>query len=185
MKVYEIIHESNDYQTLVDDEDSTADENSLYSVGVGKVFDGDWIVPKLRIYNPKSKKPNFFSYISGSTVVDEVTCEKLQTIFEFSGELFPISCNEFNGYLLNILECVNCLDQKNCEFEKDDEGDILWVEKFAFQTTMLPESSLFKIPEAISSIFTIEGMGIRDEFKEVYEGNKMKGLKFELIWSDE
>lgn len=186
MKIYRVSTDD-DCQILVNDERSPAKKDIVYSLGIGKKFNGKWVTPKLRIYNPLEKKPNFYYFASGSFVVDEKTCDIFQSIFEMAGELLPVNCTDFKGYLLNITQCVNCLDHDFCEYEKDsDTGEDLYLKKVVFQKSMIPESTLFKIPEDNGvDIFTTEGMGIREEFKEMYEKHKMKGLKFELIWSDE
>lgn len=185
MKVYEI-STNDDFQVLVDDERSPAKDDIVFSMGKGKKLKTKWVIPKLRVYDPMEEVPNFYYYVSGAFVVDKKTCDLFLSIFEMAGELLPVNCTEFKGYLLNITQCVNCLDHDLCEYVKDkDTGDNLWLKKIVFQKSMIPESTLFKIPEAKTSIFTTEGMGIREEFKEMYEKHKMKGLKFELIWSDE
>ena len=77
-----------------------------------------------------------------------------------AGELLPVNCTEFNGYLLNITQCVNCLDHDFCEYVKDeDTGKSFGLKKIVFQKSMIPESTIFKIPEDRGvGIFTTEGI---------------------------
>ncbi|WP_147277144.1 hypothetical protein [Runella aurantiaca] len=67
------------------------------------------------IYNPKRKKGNFFEIgHSGALVFDETVFNSdLYSLIEMAGEVLTIKLEDnTNLYVLNVLKCINSLNQK-------------------------------------------------------------------------
>jgi hypothetical protein len=101
-----------------------------------------------------------------------------------AGELLPVSWDECRGYLLNVLECANCLDHDKTEWYVDKiSGNRVAIKNLVFLPHHIPESTIFKIPEKPASIYTVEGIkDPEDEFKYLVELNMLEGIRFKLVW---
>lgn len=97
----------------------------------------------------------------------------------------PLSYNGEIYTVLNVTECINCLDQQNTEWVlgKDTETNLL-IKRYVFHNNRFSESDIFKIPETCKSeILVVEGRkDPRDEFMYAVESADLKGLLFEQIW---
>ena len=74
--------------------------------------------------------------------------------------------------MLNITECVDCLDNERTTWNTVKRGDKdvpVCIRSYAFRQERLSESPLFKIPEeCVGSIFLTEGlMEPEEEFREI------------------
>lgn len=148
----------------------------------------DWRAPEIYIHNPKRKQGNFYYLSSGSFVVDSQTAEQLRSILEMSGELLPLEHAGNTYYLLNILECVNCLDQQKTKWVVDEKAGVkVRILEHHFHRQRLVESTIFKIPEtAAGDILCVEGLkDPEDEFKAQVEACGFTGLLFDKLWSDQ
>jgi hypothetical protein len=104
-----------------------------------------------------------------------------------AGELLPLPHQSVLFQLINVLECVNCLDQQNTQwvFGKTTNARIR-IKEYHFDARRFSESTLFKIPEtAMGEVLTVTGLkDPDDEFKSVVEREGLKGILFEELWSD-
>jgi len=105
--------------------------------------------------------------------------EVVRTFFEMAGELLPIFYDGEEYTLLNVLECVNALDNKRTE-------KTTWITKYYFHSSRFSESSIFKIPEETVSVLSLERDGCPEcEFKACVEANGLTELIFEELWNSE
>ena len=113
----------------------------------------------------------------------------LRGFLEMSGELLPLPYKGEEYTLLNVTECIDCLDQDKCEWLLNkDTGERIYPLKYVFRPGWFTESPLFKIPETCKGeVLLIEGMRDADrEFRAVVKRNGLKGMLFdELLWSDD
>jgi len=191
MKIYKVELDVNNYQQFVVE----SDEPEIYKKKLKfidcKPKSGNWNPPTIRVFNPMLEKGDFYRLAVGTFAMNIKAMDLLRTECELAGEVLPIKCGKEQFYAINILECVNCLDHLNCKFDIDEEftdenGNpvIDDIEVYAFLEGMLPEASIFKIPEDICGIYTYTGhKNPEDEFKNIVDSNNLKGLKFKLIYS--
>ncbi|MDO3628861.1 hypothetical protein [Mucilaginibacter sp. BT774] len=147
--------------------------------------DESWIKTNWYVYNLKEKKGNFFEINGGALAFDQqVYDSELFTLLEMAGEILPVNVGGERLYALNVLECINCLDQENSKFDYYDDGTKGRILKYAFHRR-LTESSIFKIPETSrGEILTYSGVkDAEDEFYSLYKQLKFTGLKFEELYS--
>jgi hypothetical protein len=184
MKVFKIRPASNVYQSALPSD-----------IGVHKTellrFDCDrrlenWVPPEIYIYNPKKKRGNFLQLTPGSFLVDEMAKELLLPILEMAGELLPIPHKDELFFALNVLECINCLNENNTKWIVGAESKKrIGIERYDFYRDRFSESSIFKIPEQSSAwLFAVSGLhDPENDFKLQVEAHGLTGLEFEEVWS--
>ncbi len=187
MKVYEIIPDVNHYQSFLFDYPSghrfwQSDEGVFDCTPKGATWS-----PSVYIEHPKLKRGNIFA-LAGTLVLDAHATETLRTLLEMSGELLPLTYKAEQFTVLNVIECVDALDDAKTKWVYGKStGAKIKIEQYAFHRHRLPEVPLFKIPETSKwGVLTIEGMkDPQDEFKPSIERLGLTGLTFKEIWSSE
>ena len=114
MEVFRLRLDSNSFQSLLPADTTIWGGTALKMACKSKM--PSWESPAVYVQNPQKVAGNFFHLCSGGLVVDAVALEKLQTILEMAGEILPLSCQDGPYYLLNVLECVNCLDDASSKW---------------------------------------------------------------------
>jgi hypothetical protein len=147
----------------------------------------DWKPPAVYFGNPMLKPGNFLHFASGAFVLDSSGCEALRTILEMAGELLPLRHEDADFHLMNVLECVNCLDPQRTQWVRGKATNAkIRIKEYHFEPSHFSESTLFKIPEtALGEVLTVSGLKDQDdEFKSVVERRGLEGIVFEEIWAD-
>ena len=184
MEIFKIQINANKFQSFLPNDAHIWKTSTFKMDCVSKL--SSWRPPEVYIHNPKLEKGNFFHLCSGGFVVDSYAAGRLRTVLELAGELLPLTHEGHQYYLLNILECVNCLDANTTEWVMGKtSGAKIRVMKYQFNADKISESTLFKIPETASAeMFCISGLkDPEDEFKWQVENSGLKGLVFEKVWS--
>jgi hypothetical protein len=185
MEIFRIRLNSNGFQSFLPKDANIWQTDALKMNCVSKL--STWRSPEVYIHNPKIEKGNFSHLCSGGFVIDAHAANELRTILEMAGELLPLNHEGFPFYLVNILECVNCLDAVQTEWVTGKTtGAKIRIKKYQFDKDKLSESTLFKIPEtSAAEILCVTGLkDSEDEFKSRVEKAGLKGLIFERLWSD-
>lgn len=183
MKVYRVKTDVRNYQWIMPD---ISEDNLLDFI----MFDCEaknenWTDINWYIDNPKLKKGNFYHIHGGSFAFDQqVYDSELFTLFEMAGQILPINVEGQKLYVLNVLECINSLDQENSKFNYYDNGTRGRILNYTFHNR-LTESSIFKIPETSrGEILTYTGIkDSEDEFYSLYKQLNFTGLIFEELYS--
>lgn len=151
----------------------------------------EWVPPKMRSYYPMRVVPDFWwlGPGTGAYAVGEkaMATGELELILIRAGQLLPLPYKNETLTIFNILECVDCVNEEKTEFKPNVSSPLQKSsERPFFVADDLPESSLFKIPYNPTKIYTweLEGDNPEEEFKACVEMNNLKGLKFELIWTE-
>jgi hypothetical protein len=165
-----------------------AEPEQVYSTGVldfdcQPKLDG-WVPPRAYVHNPKRKAGDFFKLVPGALVCSPRAVGVLRGVLEMAGELLPLPVEGHEVTVLNVLECVNCLDEGRSDFDSDRARS-----RYVFLPERLSGSTLFKVPRtAAAEILTVEGRPGNDpeeEFEPLVEANNLTGLVFELVWEGE
>jgi hypothetical protein len=148
-----------------------------------------WQPPAMYIYKPKHKRGNFFGVEMNQTIAcDQATYDNIEAyeLLSICNELLPLPHEGETFWVLNVLECVNCLDRERSEWA-NSPNKIGAPSKYVFHSNRIPETPLFKIPEtSINQILCHEG--VHDptyEFKRRYDRLGLTGLKFTPLWTDD
>lgn len=182
MKVYRIDSDVNHYQYFLPEQESDAFKLFLDCESMA----GSWIPHKVFIYKPKHKVGDLYNFSTGTLIFSPSATEKLQTFLEMAGELLPLPYKDKVYTVLNVTECINCLDTENSEWlvsQKTGE-QFGTITKYIFHPNRFSESCIFKIPET-SIVETLivdweDGEGFIDALKE----HDIKGYLLTLLWSD-
>lgn len=186
MEIFRIHLNSNEFQCFLPADDAVWQNDAMKMDCRPKL--ATWKAPEIYIQNPKAKRGNFFHFCSGALVIDQMATEGLRTVLEWAGELLPLEHEGIPYCLLNVLECVNCLDNQATEWVIGKKtGAKIRISKYCFDKRRLSESSIFKIPEtAAAEVLCVSGLkDPDDEFKAQVEANGFEGLLFEKLWSDQ
>lgn len=184
MTVYSIRVDTNTYQWIMPivDEEQLLD---LLSFNCRPRLE-KWPKVEWYIYNPVQEKGNFFTLgVNGVLAFDEdVYRSDLFTLLEMSGEIIPITVGTEQLFLLNVLECVNMLNEEDSHWDIYEDGTKGRILNYSFYLNRFSESSLFKIPQTCKSeILTYSGVKEpKDEFKTLYEQLGFSGLVFEELF---
>lgn len=186
MKIFRIRLDSNVFQSFLPVDTAIWQTDTLKMDCQPKSV--QWKPPEVYVHSPKRKRGNFFHFCSGALVADSSAIEALRSTFEMAGELLPLEYNGVAFHLLNVLECISCLDDQRTKWVTGKTtGAKIRIVEYHFNKSRLSESTIFKIPETSSSeILCVEGLkDPEDEFKFQVESNEFTGLIFERLWSDE
>ena len=184
MKVFRVAFESNDFQSFLPS-DSTVWETDLLKMDCRKKL-SEWVPPSIYILNPMLERGNVFHFCSGAFVVDSLALEAVRTPLEVAGELLPLPHKGELFHLVNVLECVNCLDEDKTKWAYGKRTNArIGIDEYFFYADRFSESTLFKIPEtALGEVLTVSGIkDPEDEFKSLVESAGLKGILFEELWS--
>ena len=182
MKVYKILADVNRFQYFLTEREE--DWESLVMDGTSKAE--SWIPPLVYVYQPKLEKGDFYNFSNGILISSPEATEALRTQFEIAGELLPLPYGDKNFTLLNVTECIECLDEKTTEWViGKTTGERISIKSYAFHSNRFSESDLFKIPQTCKTeILYVEGIkDYEDSFRYAVESNALRGLKFQEIWN--
>ncbi len=144
-----------------------------------------WNPPAVYIYKPRLQKGDFFDSSGSALIASPRATETLRLHFEQAGELLPLPYGGEVFTLLNVTECIDCLDQDRTEWRLAPDGTKLAIRKYAFHRDRF-SSDIFKIPETcVSEVLVVEDRrDPADEFRYVLTAANLRGLVFEKIWED-
>jgi hypothetical protein len=187
MTVFEIIVETDDFQYLVFADPKVEEEYDDLEI---LKFDGSsmaegWKSFEVKVHKPKLKKGDFFGFTVGTFGVSPQAMEKAAMFFEMAGELLPVHYKGEEYLLLNVTQCIDCVEEKSSTWLPLPSGQkVLKIP--AFESERFEESSIFKIPQHPGRIYCYEASKDPEtEFKAFVEQEKMTGLSFRQIWTDE
>jgi len=187
MRVYKIELDVNQCQYFL------VEDKSLFRSELLK-FDGTkmgaaWRPPAVYSYQPQLKACDFWSFqlLAAFATPPRVT-KDLELFLSIAGELLPLPYKGEQFSVLNVTECVNCLDEQRSEWVYGKKtGKPIRIAKYAFHRDRMPESSIFKIPQtARADILCYEGLKDPvDEFKPTVEKRGLTGIKFRELWQSD
>ncbi len=181
MEVYKIKPDVNQFQSFLPVDDA------IWKTDVLK-FDGNsklqtWQPPPVYVLYPKKALGNFFRISAGAFAFDSAADEMIRGVCEMAGELLPLPYKGETYFVLNVLECIDCLDGDSSKWTLTAGGDRIGVAKYMFYKNRFSESSIFKIPEtARGELLTVSGRDEDVEFKSIVERAGLKGILFEKVW---
>jgi len=185
MKVFRASADVNHYQYLLP---ADTDAPGVYD------FDctpkEPWNPPEVYSYKPLLLAADIWGYgmIESTWAVSPGAFERLKWLLVGAGELLPLPFDNQQFALLNVTQCVNCLDHNKTEWViGETTGKPIRIERYAFHGDRLPESSVFKIPETHrGEVLCYEGGKDRDdELKPFVERHNITGLRFTELWSSD
>lgn len=174
----------------IDDRHCKSDEefHRLHSTAInftGEPLGGKWVSPPLYSIYPRKPFPDIALLHRGGLVAYPSAFDAVDMFLEIAGELIPLKFGDKELTVCNIIESVECLDDQKSQWQVLPSGNRLFLKPY-IDASLLPESTLFKIPQRPTSIYCWERHNDPEgEFKACYEKHKLKGLRFRLIQSSE
>lgn len=177
MKVYRLDNDGNHYQYFL-----TEDENDEVKLITDCTpLASTWEPPPVYIYKPRLKAGDLYNFHGGSLIFSPAATEKLRTFLEMAGELLPLPFESQVYTLLNVTECINCLDRKNTKWRYAEDS---WpIDHYAFHRNRFSESTIFKIPETCKAEVLVLDREDGDSIVDALREHDIKGYRLELLWS--
>lgn len=143
-----------------------------------------WHPPQVYIYEPLLQEGDFFQFAGGCLILSPRATELLRTHLEMAGELLPLPYNGTTYTLLNVLECINCLDAERTGWA-EWEGRRLHPERYVFHSNRFSESELFKIPETYRAEILVVERDPDEGFVADLKRFDVQGYELTLLWDSE
>jgi len=179
MQVFRLKSDVNHYQYFLTEE-RTLGEQLLTDCSRRE---DTWVPPKVFIYMPLLRKGDLFNFSGGSLIFSPSATEKLRMHLEMAGELLPLPYQGETHTLLNVTECINCLDQEKTEWVTAPDGTRLWPGRYVFHPGRLSESDIFKIPETYRAEVLVVDRDDDEGFVAALKEHDIQGYILELLWS--
>ena len=137
---------------------------------------------KFDLYRPNKVKDigNFVYCDPGALMCDYYAFVKLKPYINREIEVLSMNVEGLTLKVLNVINVVDCLDRFNSKVSYfDGSQNVMSIEKYIFNTELLKNIGLFKIPQmARTEIFATDT--VRDQVLEY----QLTGLEFRLAYSD-
>ncbi|CDX56793.1 conserved hypothetical protein [Mesorhizobium plurifarium] len=91
------------------------------------------------------------------------------------GELVALRGEEV--WLLNVTNVIDALDEARSRIVRFDDGDILAIERYAFDAEKIGGAEVFKLPMRASPVF------VNDVFVERVRNAGLRNVSFEPVWT--
>ncbi len=183
MRVYRVNSDVNRYQYFLPEHEEDALQLMTDCTPMSTV----WSPPPVFVFKPLHEAGDFYQFSAGSLITSPRATEVLRTYLEMAGELLPLPFAGQTYTLLNVTECINCLDHERSEWVCAEDGTCLYPDRYVFHRNRFSESPIFKVPETRGGeILVAEGLhDPEDEFRYEVVRAGLKGLIFTELWSDE
>lgn len=186
MRVFRVRVQSDQYQYLAPMQ--AADWPNLRTGGSPRA--ATWAAPQVGLAHPERPAGDCFNYYGDTLIMGPRATTALSRFLAAAGELLRLPCatdGQIYG-LLNVLECVDCLDHARTRIAQDgaSEGHQR-ITTYAFHAGRLPlRSPLFKLPETCEDETLVwEGYYQRwFDFRYIVEIAGLRGIVFEPLWTD-
>ena len=184
MEIYRVKTDSA-YQSFLPEDESVWGEDTLIMDCQAK--SSDWPSLGVYVFNPKKERGDISHLGPGGFLINSRAYEALRSPIEMAAEALPVRHGKEMLYLINVLECANCINKDGSSFYKNKIGEDIehMIKSYDFHSRRLPQSSLLKIPETSRGeiLCLTEMVDPEDDFKEIVRSKKLTGLKFERLWS--
>jgi hypothetical protein len=184
MRVYRVRLDVNRYQFFL----TERDEDALTLLMDCTPKEDVWVPPPVFVYQPTLQAGDFYQFGGSLLITSRRATEVLEEFLEMAGELLPLPFGGEVYTVLNVTECINCLDHERTQWRLGPlTGERPGPQQYAFHPDRFSESPLFKIPETRrAEILLVEGFrDPEEEFRYVVMQAGLKGLVFEQLWDSE
>jgi hypothetical protein len=154
----------------------------------GQPFRDSWVPvrysycsPDDEDYNQNAMHSDFIWMGSSKVGLAVSATRKVSHLFAPYGELLPLNINDdlkkvFWFHCTNVLAA---LDESKSKVHRFDDGRIMVVDEYASLADRIGDSEVFEVQGTRNGPFCTE------PFKQKIEAQKLTGLDFILLWSDE
>ena len=157
----------------------------------GKKKGDGWNPPEIEWFDGHKKKvsrqkdPDIAgAHTAISLIASSSAAELLRPAIEKTCELLPVPLNGDTWYFINVLNFVEgAVDVENSEYEINNNGKRIWMNRPLFFPKKLPHAQLFMITEKPSRIYYAEHHPDNNPntFKNILENNNLFGITLKKI----
>lgn len=180
MKVYELKVNHSNTTTLIMKNRDALSSHPIRSDFKGQNLARDWQPAEMQTY--KRRKFNEFPYlIPEKPIVSEKVMQILKPHTPTEVEFLPLLHNEFELYLMNVTNILDCVDWQRSEAKWLYEKYFMRFNKLVFDFAKIPKDTyLFKTEElATTKVFVTE------LFRGLIEEHQLPGLDFSVVYDSE
>ena len=124
-----------------------------------------------------------YNFSSGSPIFSPLATELLLTLLEMAGELLPLPYEGGVYTLLNVTECIDCLDSGRSEWHYTASGErVGGPNRYVFHSKRFSESLIFKIPETNRAEVLLLDREDGEGFLDLAQEHGLVGYRLELLW---
>lgn len=180
MKVYRLRNDIDRYQYFLVEEESQA--LTLGTDCAPRL--ASWRPPRVFIYEPLHRPGALYNFSYDSPIFSSHATEVLRMFLEMAGELLPLPYEGEVYTLLNVTECINCLDHDRSEWRYVEGQRRGGIKCYMFHRTRFSESLIFKIPETHRSEVLVLDREDGEGFVDAIQAHGLEGIDLELLWTD-
>jgi hypothetical protein len=140
-----------------------------------------YIAPGDEDYNPKATYGDFVWMGGGDIGLTAATAKKVGHLFTPYGELLLLNINgDLNKvFWFHCTNIVDALDENKSKIHRFADGRIMAIDEYVFLPGRIGDNEIFYVQG------TRQGPFCTERFKQKIEAQKLTGLDFILLWSDE
>lgn len=152
----------------------------------GEKVKAEWPTPRVRSTNTNLREGDFWGCFGNPSLfaLSMIRTREIVSFIDQSCEVLPVTFeDERDLAICHVTYVLNCLDVPGSRFSPSEPKRL---EKYVFKPHRFSRS-LFRIPQTRESeILCVEDHVARcGEFKGTIETHRLKGLRFEKLWSNE
>ena len=182
MKIYRILCDVK-FQQLFPEEEDFFRKYDFNGTPLGEC----WKPPKFYINDPLLEIGDFL-HITPSVLCfrEKVFHSEIGSLLGAAGEILEITIEGESEtlYILNPLIRYNCLNHEKLEYQNPFAKVFPMISKFAFYSSRIGDSSIFKLPDSPSVPTLCFQSSDYENFYDLYHENSIRGLEFKEIWSE-
>ncbi|MGM7703481.1 imm11 family protein [Pseudalkalibacillus sp. Hm43] len=184
MKVWMLTVEFGDYEVLSFSNEEASDifrDNFR-----GEPMKQNWTPIQVERYKD-GVESDFPDGLSIHPVFSEKAVRVLNELLNENVELLPLltESGEREYYAINVINVLDCIDERHSEVERFRNGKIMEYTKYAFQKDVIKEENIFKIVDHEKKIIFSTKVFVSDLFRERVLESGLKGFDFIEVWDSE
>jgi hypothetical protein len=153
-------------------------DNEYYEVFFG--LDGrsleGWEPPVMRRVEEGERLYSDFPWLGEhAPLLRQPAVEALAAALRPYGELVALRGEKV--WLLNVTTVIDALDEARSQIVRFEDGDILAIERYAFDAESIGSAEVFKLPMRASPVF------VNDVFVERVRKAGLRNVSFEPVWT--
>ncbi|TPJ62173.1 DUF1629 domain-containing protein [Mesorhizobium sp. B2-7-1] len=141
----------------------------------GRSLDG-WQPPVMRRVEEGERLYSDFPWLGEhAPLLRQAAVDALAATLAPYGELVALRGEKV--WLLNVTKVIDALDEANSRIVRFDDGDILAIERYAFDAAKIGTAEVFKLPMRGSPVF------VNEVFVERVRNAGLRNVSFEPVWA--
>lgn len=178
MRVYELRTQKDRYCNF-----ALRDEhlNSIFNEFDGRSLAEDWVPLPIKAADEDDEVAELADYALLGTipVFSERAVDALSGVLRQNGELLPLLYERRPYFAYNVTTVIDALDQQRSSVKSFADGQIMWIDRYAFTVAPLATATIFKIPELPRAY-----VFVTDKFVDLARPAGLQGIEFKHIWTD-